>query len=202
MMSPLVRSTSEHVALYGGAFDPFTIAHGSIVNRIWQLGYPVWVMPCWAHKFDKDPTPAKHRWEMLIQAASECTNIIPVSWELDHQHSGSMYETLSALKAIHPDKVFHIVIGMDNANLIHKWDRGEKLIAENPFIVLSRHGYDSLVTWPFQKPHEFIEFGASLSSTNVRKEIAAGNYAEASHMVPDLVWNYIVEHQLYGYKNG
>jgi nicotinate (nicotinamide) nucleotide adenylyltransferase len=192
----------KQVALFGGAFDPVTLAHEFICQKIHdETGFDIWLMPCWNHKFGKDPTPIYHRWAMLALACQKMPFVKLCSWEIDKQHSGSMYETMLGLKASFQDIDFHIVIGMDNANVIlESWDRGQWIVLYNPFIVITRTGEESTATWYNVDPHKLIKVDYNLSSTKVRTAITEAN-EEACNMVSPNVWTYINQNCLYGSKS-
>lgn len=200
-------------ALFGGAFDPLTLDHIKIANRLAEEGYYTLVMPCFHHRFGKAPTPAEIRFDAIrdvsIVSAKKEAAWLPCSWEVNHRHSGSMYEALKEIKAEYNDCkeknlhfLFHIVIGMDNANSIFQWDRGELLIEENPFIVVKRKGVEPTTDWFTKPPHRVLEVeGAEISSTQVREAVARGDYDLAKSLVHPIIWNYISAFELYGYKN-
>lgn len=193
---------SKQVALYGGSFDPITLAHEMVCQCVHDsIGCEIWTMPCWKHRFGKNPTPAHHRWSMLQLFAKRKNFVKPCSWELDNQHSGSMYETVANLKILFPKTNFHIVIGMDNANVIDKWDKGLALIQENPFVIITRKGIQPLVEWHLRSPHQLIDIGSSISSTQVREAIYHGD-VQAQKMVSSDVWDYIISNNLYNSKQG
>jgi len=195
------------VALFGGGFDPLGINHESIVGTIKEhTGMPTWVMPCYGHLFSKGNqlTSANHRWNMVLATVHHRRDdtFIPCRWEIDNKHSGSMYETISHLKAeYNPEFRFHIVIGMDNANLVENcWDRGNLLIQENPFIVFEREGIESTARWFLDSPHKVLPLKINLSSTAIREAIRNGNHAFAQQHLNPAVWEYIQTNGLYGYK--
>jgi nicotinate-nucleotide adenylyltransferase len=192
----------ERIALFGSAFDPLTNAHKLICDTIYErFGWDVWAMPCWGHKFGKKPTEAATRLEMLEHLSHYMGNyFIPFDWEIKNQHSGSMYETLSALKKLHPNKIFHVVIGMDNANRIEEWDRWESLIAENPFIVIGRKGYSPESDWFLKEPHVFIPLETSTSSTDFRSAVAEKRYDDARKMVHPSIWEDTQGYRLCGFE--
>lgn len=191
----------SEIAIFGGGFDPISLHHERMAE---ETGMATWTMPCWGHKFSKNSRliPAHHRWAMTILTANFRNDgvIVPFDWEIKHQHSGSMYETISALKQEFPQHRFHIVIGMDNANLIlEKWDRGNILIQENPFIVFGRG--EQKADWFLNSPHKFIQKDGEGSSTAFREAIQAKNNEVARTMVNEAVWDYVCRHNLYGFES-
>lgn len=188
----------KNIALYGGSFDPPTIAHELIFQKVHKQSFcdEVWPMPCFGHNFGKKPIQPHHRWAMIQILARSHSFLKPCSWELDNQHSGSMYETLIALKKLYPQNKFYIVVGMDNANSIFKWDRGDLLIKENPFIVLTRKGEIPQTNWHTKNPHQIINVELAISSTMVRESIK-NDFNKAANMLNFNIWEYIVKYELY-----
>ena len=211
-----------NVALFGGAFDPICRHHEFMIESIAvHVGMPTWVMPCFHHRFAKNSrleTP-EHRWNM-VEAAAESVNenwlmfenlpskvcgreiLIPFRWQIQNQDDGSTFETIQCLRKEYPSINFHIVIGMDNANLIEtKWDRGNLLIRENPFIVVKRDGEEETATWFHDPMHRVLPFEHSGSSTAFRDAIEKKRFFDAKIKVSSKVWDYVKEHKLYGYKD-
>lgn len=194
------------VALLGGGFDPISLHHERIADVVEkETGMPTWAMPCYGHLFSKNDrlTDSAHRLNMVNATAQHRnTNLfVPFGWEIEHHHTGSMYETVAQLKAKYPNVKFHIVIGMDNANVIKtKWDRGNLLIQENPFFVFEREGVVAKTNWFMQPPHRLFRIDYDLSSTAIREAIQSGNYAFAEEHLNPAVWEYIKANNLYGYK--
>ena len=175
--------------------------HGYIALKIHKLDMPVWMMPCYAHLFGKQPSAPKHRWAMVKLMAEQWPFIVPCDWEIRHKHNGSMFETLTALRAEYPNKNFHVVMGMDNANEIKKWHRHEELIATYPCIVVGRGGVEMKEDWFKKPPHRFLdEFSLTVCSEEVRIALETGNYTLAKSRLCDTIWQYIVSHHLYGFK--
>jgi nicotinate (nicotinamide) nucleotide adenylyltransferase len=196
----------RNVALLGGGLDPISIHHEVMVDETEaNADMPTWVMPCYGHLFAKGSrlTDSNHRWAMVEETAKQRQDdiFVPFKWEIEHRHSGSMYETISHLKQECPDVLFHIVIGMDNANVIEtKWDRGNILIQENPFIVFEREGVYKTADWFLQSPHKVIPLRYDVSSTVIREAIQKGEYSFAERNLNPAVWDYIRTNNLYGYK--
>jgi nicotinate (nicotinamide) nucleotide adenylyltransferase len=193
----------NNVAIFGSACDPITLHHLRLAELVtMKTGMPVWVMPCFHHRFGKDKrlVDPVHRWAMTCLAAINRACMIPCSFELTQRHCGSMYSTLKGLKLLGNN--FHVVIGMDNANKVEtEWDHGSDLIREYPFIIFGRQGEAPCATWFNKEPHITMHTDYHLSSTDVRDAIARGDYDFAkAHLCPE-VWSYIQREGLYGYHD-
>ena len=193
------------IAIFGGGFDPITLHHERIAEMVYaKTGMPVWTMPCFGHKFSKNSilSPPEQRLDMVHATSKYYRDIlVPFDWEIRHRHSGSMHETIQQLKAAYPEHLFHLVVGMDNANHIEeKWHKGKELIAGNPFIVFGRSGVAPTASWFMSPPHRFFEIDSDGSSTKVREAIERGDYVYARQHVSTAVWCYIIRSFMYGFN--
>ena len=198
----------DNVAIFGSACDPIGSHHEIIVDHIMvNCQMPTWVMPCFHHRFGKNSRleSPQHRWNMVKKLADyrDDEGLIPFDWEIKNKSRGSMFETIARLKREYPAIKFHIAIGMDNANVIENWDRGNFLIQENPFIVFERDGEEAKVDWFKNSPHQLLQLnlGNDFSSTALRNAIASGDYKYAEEHLSKPVWDYIKEHHLYGHRS-
>jgi nicotinic acid mononucleotide adenylyltransferase len=90
---------------------------------------------------------------------------------------------------------------MDNANVIkEKWDRGDQLVSQNPFLVVTRKNENSTTNWYNEPPHRLLEVDSGISSTIIRDAVANQKFDDAAKMVTKNVWDYIVKNSLYGLK--
>ena len=192
----------REVALLGGGFDPITSAHEEMAKLVHTgTNYPVWVMPCFRHRFGKELASPKHRFHMVDLVAHQYRSWMHAfDFEIVRHHDGSMYETIRLLQVQYPKTKFHIVIGTDNANKIQEWDRGEILIAEVPFIVVGRKGKEATCDWFRSPPHCYLELDYQMSATDIREAIETGRYDWVAMNLNYEVWGYIQDQGLYGYK--
>ncbi|MBQ6470543.1 MAG: adenylyltransferase/cytidyltransferase family protein [Victivallales bacterium] len=129
--------------------------------------------------------------------------------ELRRMRRSYTYDTMTTLKQIYPDYELVFIIGMDSLRTLSTWYRAAELVQHSQFLVYPR---------PEVPPPAFIDlaksFGARnanrllesvldeydfpvspISSTDIRVRIAAGQ--PVTDLLPEAVWNYIQEHQLY-----
>jgi nicotinic acid mononucleotide adenylyltransferase len=166
-----------------------------------------WFMPCHKHKFGKDSEliDSGHRWNMVQEVTNQYPDqMLAFDWEIARQFDGSMWTAMDELERNNGDQYdFHIVIGMDNANIVEtKWHQGDFLVQRFPFIVIERAGVERSVKWIDEKQHTVIPFCQRISSSEIRECVAAGKHDFAKKHLNDRVWDYIMAGQLYGHQGG
>jgi len=198
-----MRIRQGEAAIFGSGCNPTGLHHELMARLVFQkTGLPTWIMPCYRHLFSKDSEliESSHRWNMLTLACEDWEIMRAFDWEIAHRHDGSMYSTMQQLVQEYPDVKFHIVIGMDNANIIEtKWIHGNLLIQEFPFIVLRRDGCPETADWFNHEPHQVFDFENDASSTDIRTAIREGRNDFAAAHLDSKVWDYIKNGGLYGY---
>lgn len=229
---PITKATKtkSKVILFGSAFNPVGRHHEhSAVLLHQRTEHPVWWMPCYKHVFEKNSVLEcdAHRWNMVKLVSDSYGSFLRAcDFELITHSNGKMYDTLTGLREEHPDKEFILAIGMDNANVIRKpmddggWYRGEELIEENPFIVMSRritcpvcHGravqcsyckeegtvwQQPTDDWFKREPHMELQFNYPCSSSALRKACEEGRLDFVRQHTHPLVFEYMQEAKLYG----
>src|SRR5690625_633737 len=189
----------KHVGLFGGTFDPphmghLLIAkyllHETTLNEIWLI--PTYIPP---HK-EVAATASKHRLKMLqLMIENEAEQIYVCPIEIDRGGTSYTIDTVTILQESYPSYTFSFIIGGDQVNYLHEWKNIDKLKQMIQFIGIERPN----VSWqhvPFVKKVNVPLI--NISSTKVREMIQANRPFE--HYVPEKVYQYIKEHQLYGYR--
>jgi len=139
------------VAVYGGSFDPPTMAHEAVAAGL--LGAAelkvdeVWLMPCFDHSFGKDMTDFKEHMAMCSLTAHADTRISATDYEVKVADRWSCWDNGSTMKTAFKlaedfeGTGFMFVIGMDCALEFSKWKHYEELQQFATFIVVPREGY-------------------------------------------------------------
>jgi nicotinate (nicotinamide) nucleotide adenylyltransferase len=202
VQSECSTSNSRDVALFGGAFDPLTVGHMTVMMGVYaQTGFPVWVMPCYRHLLGKEMAPAPTRLLMcqeVCELLGPCFS--PFSYEINREHDGSTYETLQALRKDFPTIVFHFVVGTDNVpSLLTEWDRGAELLRENPVILVDRPGHEPCELRGVHPSSQHVAISFPSASRDVRSAIANKNYDMAKRQLPHRIWLQIEKKKLYGH---
>lgn len=206
-MNPLTTTQPNRpkLALFGGAFNPPTLGHTAVAERLVRAGFErVLVMPCFGHTFGKSLAPAADRLVLAMEAFRHLPEVRVSSFEIDLGMNGSTYELVSKLPML-PEYRSHeifLAIGSDEANVLHRWRRHDELRAMIPFVVITRAGYPLSEggLWATRPPHVVIPYDGTLldaSSTAVRAAIAAGDFATAQHALTPRILAHIRDRGLY-----
>jgi len=213
----------KRLAIFGGAFNPPTIAHQQLADYISTKKFAdeVWLMPCYKHKFRKQMVAFEHRYNMCKYLRH--LSIQVSEWEERHKPDGTleMIELLSSQYAQATQKPqLLLVVGQDNADEIEKWKNWKKLIETVNFIVFPRN-YKTIrnetknkftyiageakskdkkikAWYATSKRHIFLRhFKAnSISSSMVRKLLMTKDETAKDYLNPN-VYKYIEENELY-----
>ena len=182
--------------VYGGSFNPPTIAHQAILEKLIYL-YPeakIIVVPVGDDYRKKDLAPFFDRLEMIKLMISSYEQVIISSIEGIHPFQGTI-ETLHRLNQAYDE--ISLVIGQDQLIHIESWIRVKELIKNYPMIIMRRN--ESMSDEDFKKKlkelnitYTFVDFDMDISATMYRV-----NPQKASNLIPKEVNDYITKHHLY-----
>lgn len=200
------------VAVYGGSFNPPTVAHKNIAKDILSLEA--------VDKFIYIPVGDKYEKPELINSSlrldmvkimveklkSEGVDNVEVS-DLEITSKELLYtiDSLRAMKKIYNDKEIAFVMGTDNLIDFENWEKPFELLEEFYFIVIERKGQrveDILEDFQFLKKYanKFIIVKKTsyetVSSTVIRENI--NNLAMIENYMDKEVLEYIDKNNLYG----
>ena len=197
----------ERIGIYGGTFDPPHLGHiraaqaaidGLHLDRL--LLIPASCSP------DKSPsqTPDHHRLQMLQLAAGEKMEVS----DLELQRGGNSYtvDTLTQLRAMHPDEKLYLCMGSDAFCGLDGWKDPDGIFARAEICVFSRGGKKESQKIRQQK-EQLESRGAvirimendvtDISSSNLRRLLAFGCGKE---FLPEAVCAHILSNGLYNTK--
>ena len=218
--------TEKTVAIFGGAFDPPTVAHAEVVRAVLdaKLADEVWIMPTFRHMYGKSMASFRDRLAMCDIFAdhfNKKARISDVEEQLvknNKEYQGSTFELLLHLFANAPKNQYRAIIGLDNALDLHRWKYNDVITKIARFIVVPRPGYthDPAAWYMTEKD----EFGNPLhhylgmcqthhvSSTDTRDILHKWDSPRTkvpetlTTMLDPKVLTYIVKHDLYQASKG
>ena len=200
--------SKQHIAIFGGAFDPPTNAHFKIAKLILQESNwadEVWFMPAYNHRDGKQMVSYEHRLNMLNILVQNEPNIFASIYEGYYLLSGKTFELMARLVDDLDDIEFAFVMGTDRADNIEKfYNYRELLNLPIKFIVISRDNgknHEWYQTrrqeeWYMKPPHIYLDLNmidsSSLARLFLQKQIGPIN-----SLIDPRVLKYINENSLY-----
>ncbi|MCK7484771.1 MAG: nicotinate (nicotinamide) nucleotide adenylyltransferase [Bacillus subtilis] len=188
------------IVVFGGAFNPPTIAHKAIHHHIVnQLPVDLFIyLPVSNHYTKRSLESNFHRMQMLNLMTKALDNVIVSPMEFEDPEYRGTYQSLVRIQERYPAKEVAFVIGADNLFKLHKWINAESLLSEFRFIVIPRDDIAIAPLFesdPFLRRHQkqFIHlplFDSRVSSTHFRDSFDPS-------LVDKQVFEYINLHGLY-----
>ncbi|MDD4193936.1 MAG: nicotinate (nicotinamide) nucleotide adenylyltransferase [Acholeplasmataceae bacterium] len=184
------------ILVYGGSFNPPTLAHQAILEKLKNL-YPeakIIVVPVGDDYRKSDLAPFFHRYEMVKLMISSLCDVVVSSIEGYHPFEGTI-ETLNRLSKAYDH--LYVIMGEDQLSSISKWIRADELLNKYPFIIMKR----KINLSQNEKNHPinleqchmtYIDFDMDISSSMFRV-----NPKKQKELIPNSINKYIEKHQLY-----
>ena len=198
------------IGIMGGTFNPIHNGHLSLANA--ALGQynldEVWFMPSGlpAHKANDDLLNADIRLHMVKLAIGAQDKIKASSFEIDRDGFTYTADTMVALSKEFPKDEFYFIIGGDSLMKFHKWVKPEVISEHTTLLAAGRNGYTAVelknqaqaLKEKFGTKVYFVEMPELVISSNaIRSYCRLQQYESIKSMVPEKVYQYILEHELW-----
>jgi nicotinate-nucleotide adenylyltransferase len=205
-----LKTSPQHIALYGGTFDPIHLGHliqACEVAHTFRLQKLIFI-PCRIspHKNKAPSAPDNFRWLMICRAIAPYAPTLQADkLELTRPTPSYTYDTVIHFRQQYPTARLYWLLGEDQLPLLHTWHRYEDLIKLVTFILLPRpdsNGKSTRHTFlTHYKKATFLPWPSSprtlqISSTEIRQRIHKKK--PYSHLVPTSTYRIIQKHHLYG----
>jgi len=188
------------IAVFGGSFNPPTLAHEAIIRRCLELPQfdEVWVLPSGSRADKAIPTNDQHRLEMLhaMHSASfaDDPRLVISDFELRLPRPTETRRTIRELAVVYPDAEFWFVYGNDSYRDMPNWPGAAEFMDDIRALVFGEAAYlpaasDRLCPLPL--PAEMSD----VSSTAIRAAAVRGGGVGA--WVSPAVASYIEQNALY-----
>ncbi len=190
------------IAVYGGTFNPPTIAHEAVIEAC--LTRPdideVWVMPSGERADKAWQTTNEDRLAMLglVKQTRFGNNdrLQIITHELDAPGATETWTTVQELARQHPEDTLHYVYGADSYLDMPNWRNGLVLQRDTNMLLIPRDGY-VMPEEDEQLAHLTLTIPCgAVSSTGARLAAAEGRPLEG---VNPTVARFILRHGLYQY---
>jgi nicotinate-nucleotide adenylyltransferase len=203
------HASGKRVCLLGMSANPITNAHLTMGLEVLALTDvdEVWYYLAGEHPWGKRLMPATHRLEMVRRATARYPRMKAFDFEIEH--GAEIYartrQTAEILRDFilpaFPQHRFSWVMGSDVAQTFHQWGSADWMAAHLDITIIHRLGYDfdkaaSILADP---RHVYLRDNvvtSNISSTLVRERGRRYEHDQLVALVPDVVWDYLVEHRL------
>lgn len=182
------------VLVYGGSFNPPTIAHEAIIHKLHEEFKPkkILIVPTGNYfSWKTDLIDFEHRFKM-VEVMTQNLDYVEISRLENTKAFLGSYHTLNELSKRYDDLYF--VVGADHIKTLDQWKDYKKLIENYKFILLTRNNYtfdDDLLSKLGLK-YEKMMFQSDISSSEIRK-----NLNQNLDKLNLNVKTYILENKLY-----
>lgn len=183
--------------LYGGSFNPPTLAHEAIIKKINEIYNPkkIVIMPVGSTYTRKDNRYNLDRIRMLKLVTSKYDNVEISDYEINNPFKGTI-ETLKYLETLYQNK-FSFVMGADNLLEIKTWIDYEELLKNHLIICFNRNNILDKntvknIAESYQAKIDLIPLNINISSSEIRKDFKLNKDNLSKE-----VYDYIITNQLY-----
>lgn len=185
----------RNFAFFGGSFDPPHWGHLRIIeSALTQLKIDkLFVVPNFLNPFKSDFYFSPNlRLEWLRILCQDFSNAVEVlDYEVRQNAPTPTYQTLQFMQQSYPfepsDKVY-LLLGADNVESLHRWQNFDWLKKNVEFVIIPRKGFgipQGLQILPFCE--------LDISSTQIRHQLAVGDYVGLSSLVPQPILELILK---------
>lgn len=186
------------IGLFFGSFNPFHIGHKAIASYIREVTsiQQVWLVVSPQNPFKSKSTLLEQNHRLMIIRIEVEDNINLKASDIEFSLPTPNYtiDTLTHLNEKYPNHVFSLIMGSDNLNSLKKWKNYQQILNNHLIYVYPRSGVD------INLEHKNINLikdapKMEISSSLIRRLIK--NKKDASYLVPEKAWKYIVEMNFY-----
>ena len=187
------------IGLFFGSYNPVHVGHMIIANFMAQHSDldNVWMVVSPQNPFKKRSSLAQDYDRLhLLQLAIDDNKLLRASnIEFSLPKPSYTIDTLTFLKEKYPEEEFVLIMGGDNLGSFHKWKNYEMILANHEIYVYKRPSYKLGELVDHEKVSIFEAPLMEISSSYIRKEIAAGR--SIRYLVPEKVAEHIAASNLY-----
>lgn len=185
----------KQIGIFGGSFNPPHVGH--TLATLWALQThaidEIWWVPTHQHAFSKELAKFEDRVAMCELATEHIKNVRISTIEQQLGGESRTIDTIKALREIHTDTDFWLIVGGDILNETDRWKNWDELITLVRLLVVGRAGFN------LDKPDPGEPFRLpDVSSTSIRDALSRFDYKALGPWLPRKVIDYIILNELYG----
>lgn len=196
------------IVVYGGCFNPITLAHEKIIKHISQLKgvSKVLLVPVGDNYNKQGLINSSNRIQMIELVVGKLHNVELDLIEVKSKKVLTTYETLTQIQKKYPNEKIYFTLGADNLLDFTTWNNSEEILNEFGLLVINRDNIsiktiivnDNLLL--SNKDNiiiEKIQMPVNISSTLVRQHYSNINKINIKNYINNKVHLYIKSKGLY-----
>lgn len=188
------------IVVFGGAFNPPTLAHLEIINYLVKLEdvNKVIIVPVGDMYEKLGLINATHRLKMLEIMTEEIDKVDISTIEIDAPHTYKTIETMNELQKVYPREKLAFVIGADNLEQLDTWSNYETLLENFNIFILNRNKIEikSIIDCKFLKFENNFRHITDVDIAPISSTVFRSN-SNKTGLVHEFVAAYIKKHRLY-----
>jgi len=188
------------LALFGGAFNPPTIAHYEVAKHVLELPEVTSLLfvPVGDHYKKAGLIPANHRVNMLEIMTSKLPNASISKVEIEANHPLKTLETLEIIQSKYLEENIAFVMGADNLCGLTNWYKYEQLVKRFKIIIVNRGELDvnSYIKMNFPFASDNFVVACDFEKINISSSEYRADLTKEDFLLMD-VEKYIKKHGLY-----
>ncbi len=192
----------KKIGLFFGSFNPIHVGHLIIGQHILTHSNldKIWFIVSPQNPFKPKETLLEdyHRLALVNLAIEDNLNFRALDIEFQLPKPSYTINTLTHLKEKYPEYEFHLIMGEDNLNTLHKWKNADEIARQFPVLVYPRLDTEETPDTAFISSLKLTRCDAPIvriSSSYIRDLIKNGK--SASYVLPEKVKNYVEEMHFY-----
>lgn len=202
---------TNKIGIMGGTFDPVHNGHIKIAKEAlkeYKLDTVIFV-PSGVSYMKSGVSDAGTRYRMCALAIENEPQFQISDVDIVREGNTYTYETIECLQKQYPEAVFYLIIGLDTLYTIETWKNIERLFA-NAHILCAGRTCEYAFSKEEQAEYLSGKYGANIdflqadvldvSSTNIRECIRLGKNTLIKELLPQKVYEYIMDNHLYSYE--
>ena len=188
------------LAIFGGAFNPPTIAHYKVAKHVLKLPEVTSLrfVPVGDHYQKAGLIPAFHRERMLEIMTSGLPNMSVSNIEIKAKHPLKTIETLEIIQNEYPKESIAFVMGADNLCGLTNWYKYEQLVKRFKLIIVNRGEFDvnHYIKMNFPFAIDSFVVACDFEKINISSSEYRGDLTKDEFLLVE-VEKYIKKHGLY-----